>query len=69
MIVGEKEPGFLIIRVVFANGAPLAFGEIGAPALPVGVTVASLLESCVFCGGVVIVVRTHSDCWFLSHSK
>src|SRR5262245_66322426 len=46
VIVAEVVPRVAGLAVVFANGAPLAFAEIGPPLLPRGLSRAGLLEPC-----------------------
>ena len=44
VVVGEGFPGRAVLRVVFAHRAPLAFAQVGAPALPVCRALARFLE-------------------------
>src|ERR1700747_1167700 len=48
LLVGEVCPGGAVGSVVFADGAPLAFGKIRAPALPVFLAGAIIFEANVF---------------------
>ncbi len=52
VVVGEVVPCVAVWGVVFADGAPLAFGEVGAPAAPVFRTVFGFGEAIVFWGAV-----------------
>ena len=47
MVVGEVVPCFAVGRVIFANRAPLAFGEVGTPAAPVFGAILGFCESIV----------------------
>src|SRR5271156_4370356 len=45
VIVRQIVPGIAIRAVIFADGAPLAFGEIGSPTLPMDCSISARLES------------------------
>src|SRR5262245_52996934 len=48
MVVGKEVPGRAVRAIVFAHGAPLAFGEVGSPAPPVSGTLNGFLQSTFF---------------------
>src|SRR6266568_3035540 len=48
MIVREEIPRCSMFAVVFADRAPLALGEIGAPALPVRLSITRFFEAFLF---------------------
>ncbi len=61
LIVGKIGPGVAILAVVFPDGSPLAFAEIGAPQLPRRPGVPALLKARPFCRPAAI------DGWRLGH--
>src|SRR6266567_2425385 len=48
VIVWEEIPGCSVFAVVFADGAPLALGEIRAPTLPVCLSITRFFEAFFF---------------------
>lgn len=48
LVVAEIIPGVAVLAVVFADGAPLAFAEVGAPFAPWDVLVAGFVETLLF---------------------
>src|SRR5262249_28109116 len=51
LVVREVRPGFAVGGVIFADGAPGAFTDVGPPAAPVGGAGAVLIEPEVLGGG------------------
>ena len=48
LVVAEVIPGVAVVAVILADGAPLAFAEIGPPLLPRNVRLPSFLETLLF---------------------
>src|SRR5437899_2871471 len=55
MIVGKKVPTGPVAGVVFADGSPLPFGQIGSPAFPIFLPAGIFLETLIFGGGFLEV--------------
>src|SRR5262249_15887823 len=51
LVMAEVVPGISIFAVVFANGAPLALAQVGAPLPPEDATLARLREALLFRSG------------------